>query len=296
MSIPPRWINVSTLAFLLASLGPAAVADSPTLPEFCNPGHGIAGGRVSCNIQDYGYVQYLSLLVQEPKQPPGSAKGDTPLERARSVTRAILDQEAGPLDLPDLTELREMDPVLKPDGFIGIGYQRYIGGVQLAFMNLYFRFNGDGTLYQMEGSLLPVPPELREAVQRERLSADQIKWIVAADLGWPVKQPPEADGQSGRPVGPPQTFLRLTNAQILEMMEQTRAAPVQRETTKIDEPVLMAYPKPPHLRWGVMASPPIGTERWSYLVDGFTGEILRKAHPPRMSSRSSRPAAPAPRN
>ena len=280
-SQPPRSIHLAILGFLIASLGPVPSAGAagpcnlpPNLTGYFRTRYGIAEGRVTSRSEKHNGAPFCIMTVHAELQPPENPGGDTPLQRARSVAWAIVEREKDLLGIPDLTEIKEKEPVVMEDEFIGIGYERQVGGVMLADMYLYFRFRG-GTLYQFEATLVPVIPEVYEAVKRERLSADQIKAIVAQDLDWPAGAEASMAGQPQAGVTGRPPDLRLTDAQIKAMQEQKPATPVPARAPEIGEPILMALSGPPYLLWGVAASKS-GKARWAYAVNAFSGEILAK--------------------
>jgi hypothetical protein len=275
------------LGFLLANMGPLAMAEQggdgpcklpPNLYEYFKTRYGLPeDGIVRSHSENYPGTPACLITVYDLMKPPANPGGDTPLQRARSVAWAIVEREKDLLGIPDLTELKEKEPVVR-DELIVIGYERHIGGVVLANMQLTFKFNGS-ILDQFLATLVPVPPETYEAVQRERLSAAHIKTIVTQDLGGHAELSAPAGGKpepvtTGRPPN-----LKLTDAQIkkaLQEQEQKPPTSVPPPAPKIGEPVLQALTEPPYLCWVMSASKGAGKAAFGYGVDAFSGKILSK--------------------
>src|SRR5262245_38621013 len=232
---------------------------------------------VSCHVTT-GSVFHsgpiCTVTVHGPMQPPPNAGGETPLERARSISRSMLQREAILFGISDLREIRETYPRELWGDFVGIGYARFIGDVRMAFTLLDFGFKGDGTtLRHWTVSFEPAPPALYEAVKRERLPVNEIKAIVARDLGRRAEPtPPEAgEPAAGGSERPPS--LRLTDAQIKAIRERGAAeTPVPEGRPEVGEPELLAFGVPPFLRWKAYGVRPDG-QGWCFTIDAFTGEI-----------------------
>ncbi|MBI4685611.1 MAG: PepSY domain-containing protein [Nitrospirae bacterium] len=162
------------------------------------------------------------------------------LGRARAIARAFMEEEAVILGITDMEELREYE-IKKFDGFVKgithIYYRRYIGDLELEGAYIDFTIWPDGTITRMYAYLVPVSPEVYDAVRKERITKDKALKIIEHDL---------------------------------------KSAGSDPKRIKIENIQEKAVPDSPYVIWEALVQLTKGRGRWLYRIDAFTGEILKK--------------------
>ena len=174
-------------------------------------------------------------------------EAETREERARAAAWALIENEAELLDIKDLSEIREMDYKTISNGDAVFQYQRFIGEVTLLWVSIRVDVGPDDRITRFYANLVPVSREVYEAEKRENLDEDEIIRIVTEDL-----TPPAQEAISNPTYAEQKTPVRIVNARKL------------------------ADWRPPYIIWGVAARKGVKPP-WSYTIDAFTGEILKKS-------------------
>jgi len=209
----------------------------PNLRKYFQTRYGLTGESIVSTLRETPHGPLGSITVFERMPPPANAGGNTPLQRARSVARSLLEKEAGLLDIADAAEIEESELRITAGGKAHITFQRYIGGLLLADMHIQIDIDPDGTIRQFHATLVPVSYALYSAVNRATISKHEVKAIVERDL----------------------------------------AKPDQQAAVVIGEPTLGAIWRPPYVRWTATGSRGVGKPPWGYWIDAFSGEILTKS-------------------
>ncbi len=159
--------------------------------------------------------------------------------RARAVAEAFLEEESmllfGITNLADISEFS-----ISGDGWTHILYYRYVGNLRLEGSDIQIHVQPDGKIASVEAILVPVNPELLEAVNRETLSDAEIRKVVKDDLIKSGIQSPEVQS-------------------ALKYIQDMKAEKVA---------IRMA----PYVIWKAKSV-------WVYTINAFTGEILAKSPP-----------------
>lgn len=159
--------------------------------------------------------------------------------KARAVAEAFLEEETMPLfGITNLADISEFS--ISGDGWTHILYYRYVGNLRLEGSDIQIHVQPDGKIASVEAILVPVNPELLEAVNRETLSEAEIRKVVKDDLIKSGIQSPEVQS-------------------ALKYIQDMKAEKVA---------IRMA----PYVIWKAKSV-------WVYTINAFTGEILAKSPP-----------------
>jgi len=240
---------------ILLTFGNSAIAQNGSAsPNSNNP------QKAEPNVKQYLTDKYqkiqevMSSLYQTPNGPQGKlhirgnfmpknapAIGGDRENRSRAIAKAFLEEEATLLGIKDMAELKEVriNTEKGHDGdYINIYYRRYINNLELEKAHLYIIIGPDETINSVSAGLVPVPPELYQAVAKKQLPEEKIREIVKQDLK-----------SSGN--------IEANNVKIADMAK-------------------VAVATAPYLIWKVRVTIKTGTEDWDYKIDALTGEILNK--------------------
>jgi len=162
--------------------------------------------------------------------------------RARAIAQAFLREEATLLGISNMDEIHEMklDTFTSPYTNLtttNIHYRRYIDNLELKDMYIGITIGHDETIRSVNAELVPVPPQLYEAVKKKALSETEILKIVEQDL-------------TSKGINP-------ETIRILSMEE-------------------IAVSWAPYVVWVVDVNLRKEVGRWNYSINAFTGEIVKK--------------------
>jgi Zn-dependent metalloprotease len=169
--------------------------------------------------------------------PAGEIQGVTREERARATAIAFIKEERELLDIGNPAELRETSMRIDEQGGSAIAYGWYLGDLPLLDSRIQIHTGPDGAISRVHATLKPVPPELYEAIGKRTLKENEIIKIVQRNLVLPGRE---------------------------------------NEVKLISEPGKFASWRSPYVVWAALASVE-DKPAWSYTIDAFTGEILRKS-------------------
>ncbi|SRR6266581_1205603 len=261
---------IVSLIMFSCSLEPLVFADSPT--ESAKP------YKLPPNIKKYLIDKYANIrdlsssLIETPHGPKGyihisgnltpknfdlilSAEADSQT-RARAVATAFMADEAQFLGIKDLGELQErlIETITAYDGeHTLIKYSRIINGMLYDNAYVDITIGADNTIKFFSAELVPASPELYKAASNRTLTEEQIRNIIQQDII-----------NSGKNVN------EMKFEYISKWLQA--AAPYVIYTSKVD--------------FGTGN----GKGKLNYVIDAFTGQILKKHKPYRkgVSSRMGR--------
>lgn len=179
-----------------------------------------------------------SLYILGSLLPRGFAGGATPVDRARGIAHAFLEQEAALLDITDIGAIKEHEVKAGLDGVQVVSYLR-VGGLELVGMSYRIDVTPGGVIGLVAISLVPVSPDLESKVKHPTIESDDVRAIVVRDLA----EDPTAPGVVSAPI------------------------------VKVDR--RLAIWREPFVVWVATASRN-GLPAWGYTLDAFTGKILQK--------------------
>lgn len=184
-------------------------------------------------------------------------------DKARSLAKAFLEEEADLLGIIDINELYETEVKTNEYNngiYTDIYYVRKIGNIELEKSYINIAMGPNETISAASANIIHVTPELSHAAKKKTLSKEKIYNIIKRDL--------------------------------------KRAKPDMPVVLQILETKKVALPKPPYIIWKVRVArvaplkiinspspqsfraPLPGEEEpdvgWNYRIDAFTGEILDK--------------------
>lgn len=187
------------------------------------------------------YGSRRSLFLSGDLTPPSAAGLDS--KDARGIAQAFLREERDFLGLTPDIELRERiktSPRMPgtEDTGTSLAYYHYIHGVKLALGWTTLHVSKEGKIVSVSVDLVPLSTEMLDAAKKPRLDKQAVHRLVKEDpSGVKFKDNPNA---------------KTMHAHTIESTE-------------------LLIPNPPYVIWEVHP-----TGQWDYVVDGFSGKILRK--------------------
>ena len=136
-------------------------------------------------------------------------------EQADAIARAVMQNEAALLDIPDMSEIRKLEFSRTDDGLFIAHYQRFIGGIRLDQEVFRLHVDPAGTVTRLYATLVPTPIALYQAVDRTPIAREQVREIVEQELAAhgahtsdepelvATSRPPHVVWQAGGRFGPP---------------------------------------------------------------------------------------------
>lgn len=194
-----------------------------------------------------------STVQQTPNGPSGKLRihgkivskaeivGTDKKERSRAIAKAFLEEESDLFDITNMEEVREIwiDTFKSPYTNLtttNIHYRRYINDLELKDMYIQITIGPDENIRSVNSELVSVPPELYQAVTKKTLSEAEIRKIVEDN----IKTNPAAEV----------TFKEIDGSKSMMLKK-------------------LVTPSPPYIVWEVDSV-------WKYIIDAFTGEIIKK--------------------
>ncbi len=177
-----------------------------------------------------------------PKRVTASKNIQNHEDRARAIAKAFIKEETslfGIINMEEIREIRIKTEKGHDDEYTMIRYRRYINNLELDGMYIWIDVELDGRISWISADLVPVPPELYEAVKKKTLIEAEIRTIIEQNLGSFQKD--------------------LTGMKISEIRK-------------------IAISSPPYVVWVANAGVKSDHGMWGYTVDAFTGEILKRGY------------------
>jgi hypothetical protein len=163
----------------------------PSLLEYFKTRYGQVDNPLVATLQETPDGPLGNLHLSGRMRPAVSEGGDTPKDRARSIARAFLDQEALLFDITDPAEIGKPAIEMKDDGTAIVDFSRTIGGLPLMDWSIRIQVAADETIARVTANLTPASTALYDAVKRRTISNDEVRRIVARDLGRPGRGAPK---------------------------------------------------------------------------------------------------------
>ena len=204
--------------------------------------------------QGLGHWRSISLegdLTSNDVTPPAARNVQTGKDlrtRARAIARIFLAEEADLLSLTPISEMREASiseeiiekPSLGPDAFgihVGIGYDHYLNGLRLDGTRMGMRIGPTGKILSFNAYVVDITPALLLAVKQPGLPQVEIRRSIKKDL-------------------------------IAHGLDPDKVTHLEDEK--------YAIPMPPYVVWKALMVGEDLEYALEYVIDAFTGQIIRK--------------------
>ena len=141
--------------------------------------------------------------------------------------------------MDEIREVKIMTNKGRNGEYTMVRYRRYINNLELKDMYIWIDIGPNGNIDWVSAELVPVSPELYEAVAKKTLAKDRILKIVEQNL---------------------------------------KSAGIDPKAVRLLDIEKVAISSSPYVIWKVDVNLTKGVGRWKYKINAFTGEILEKRY------------------
>lgn len=145
--------------------------------------------------KDWQIGAYRSLYVKgdlTPQNLEASAKSDGAAKKARVAARAFLKEQAELYGLTPQSDMREAPEspagVVDDMGHTHLPYKHYINGLAVLGSGALFHVSPESKITHIDVSIVPITPELIEAVNKPTLDEAAIRAVIQKDLNAPSSE------------------------------------------------------------------------------------------------------------